>query len=106
MNRLTYHDQKDQCQPDGMHTVKDIMETIVEHLISEDKVEKLRKAEIELQLCKRRCVASKIITLTELEKNRGNLRCKSLQFPGDYDGFKGDIFIHPKHTLKKNSRLD
>ena len=83
-----------------MHTVPDVVMHIIEWLVGGEKEIKLRSAEMEFGT-KRRRIEEKIKTLSKHEKERGNIRCKKLQFPSICAGIKdGLIFDKPKIVLK------
>ena len=100
--KLPYHRYHEHVQPDGMHTVFDVVEHILAWLIGTKGEELLKSGESELRPGKKRKHADDgICILTPREKTTGNSRCKLLRFPADCSGFRGDLFVNPKVVLKK-----
>ena len=97
---LPYRRYHKHVQHDGMHTIKDVMEHIIDWLIGIPKEASLNSAESELRPTKR-IRSDMVATLTKTEKERCNERCRNLNFPRGYSGFMGNVFTKPKHVHKK-----
>ena len=98
--KLPYRQFHRDYQPDGMHTVTDVVKTVMNWLTGNVDINKLRQAEEEFKSVRPEKITDKIVTLTVKEKPIGNHRCRSLKFPKDFSGFSGDVFTNPTMTLK------
>ena len=78
---LPYYRYHKHVQHDGMHTIKDVMEHIIDWLIGIPNEASLSNAENELQPTKR-IRSDMMITLKKSEKERCNERCRNLFFRG------------------------
>ena len=99
--KLPYHKFSEHVHPDGMHTVADVLQHVLEWLIGNKNETTMINAENEMLSKKESLAKDAITTLTSNEKLLGNKRCKSLLFPAGCSGYKGDVFNHPKEVLKK-----
>ena len=88
---LPYHKFHSHIQPDCMHTIKDVVEHVVDLLIGLKSDEKLHLAENETRT-KKRLLDQNITKLTSEEKKLCNDRIKGLDFPAGCSAFKGDVF--------------
>ena len=98
--KLLYNQFYRDYQPDGMHTVTDVVKTVMNWLTGNVDINKLRQAEEEFKSVRPEKITDKIVTLTVKEKPIGNHRCRSLKFPKDFSGFSGGVFTNPTMTLK------
>ena len=98
--QLPYHKYSEHIQPDGMHTVTDVVQHILDWICGNKCEEQLLNAENEVPTKKRRREDA-VSPLSLQEKQRGNKRCRGLLFPKGCSGYKGDVFTEAKRTLKK-----
>ena len=98
--KLPYHQFHRDYQPDGMHTVADVVKTVIDWLTGNADINKLLQAEEEFKSVRPEKIADKIVALTVKEKTIGNHRCRSLKSPKGFSGFSGDVFTNPMMTLK------
>lgn len=98
--KLPYHQYHKHIQPDGMHTIKDVLEHVIDWLSGNIHQVKLNESEKELRMGEHESYEQPK-ALTEDEKIRGNNRCQQLKFPYGCSAFKGDIFGNHKRVLKK-----
>ena len=96
MHHQFHHDY----QPDRMHTVRDVVKTVMNWLTGIVDINKLRQPEEEFKSVKPEKITNKSMTLTVKEKAIGNNRCTFLKFPKDFCGLSGDAFTNPMVTLK------
>ena len=99
--KLPYHRYHEHVQPDGMHTIFDVVEHVIAWLIGQKSEIQLVSGEEELRSAGKRKRSGRTSMLSKDEKVLGNSRCKKLAFPTDYSGFTGDVFDSPKVILKK-----
>ena len=65
--KLPYHRFHRDYQPDGMHTVTDVVKTVMSWLTGNAEINKLRQAEEEFKSVLPEKIADKIVTLTVKE---------------------------------------
>ena len=65
--KLPYHQFHCEYQPDGMHTVTDLIKTVMSWLTSNSDIKKLRQAEEEFKSVRPKKISDKIVTLTVKE---------------------------------------
>ena len=66
--KLPYHQFHRDYQPDGMHTVTDVVKTVIDWLTVNVDINKLLQAEEEFKSVRPEKIADKIVTLTVKEK--------------------------------------
>ena len=66
--KLPYHQFHCDYQPDGMHTVTDVVKTVMTQLPGDVDINKLRQAEEEFKSVRPEKITEKIVTLTVKEK--------------------------------------
>ena len=69
-----YHQFHRDYQPDGMHTVTDVIKMVINWLTGNVDINKLPQAEEEFKSVRPEKIADKIVTLTVKEKTIGNHR--------------------------------
>jgi len=95
--RLPYHRLHEHYQPDGMHTIPDILYHVFDWLNGKAKPGRIERAEKNL----RSSVDDMFCySLSKEQKQIVNNRCKGLLFPKSCSGNVGNIMDNPKETLK------
>ena len=104
--KLPYHQFYRDYQPDGMHTVTDVIKTVMNWLTVNVDINKLRQAEEEFKSVIPEKIADKIVTSTVKEKTIGNHRCRSLKFPKDFSVFFWRLFQESNDDTEKHTWID
>ena len=104
--KLPYHKFHRDDQSDGMHTVTDVVKTVMNWLAGNVDINKLRQAKEEFKLVRPEKIVVKIVTLTVKEKKIGNHRCRSLMFPKEFSGFLWIRFQESHGDTKKHTWMD
>ena len=65
--KLSYHQFHRDYQPDGMHTVTDVVKTVMSWLTGNTDINELRQAEEEFKSVRPEKIEDKIVTLTVKE---------------------------------------
>ena len=66
---LDYHDPISQTVPNAMHTVKVVMEHLVDLIVGKEDSKKVREAEIERQRFDLMCTSAPVAPATKQRKN-------------------------------------